>query len=505
MKNISRLITRLVISGWLLSAAPATAENLKSAVILDSYAYTPGELFELYRPYLGKPVIEETAVGIAAALRKKYSDDGLARPGYTIPDRGLQSGIVRIRVTEARISRVEFGGDAGPFAERLQRIFGGLESNESLRPDKVRQALKHARRLRGLDVNVRTVADKDDSGAFVMQVHSAYSRMAASVKLSNRGTREIGRNLAFATLAGNGLIGSDSTAGLFLASARHSRDYRNAGAFLNAPAGPNGTTLEFRASTASLQINSSGTLVGQSRDRYSFKITRPLHFDSLRDLSVWTGLDMDNLDVRQDGTVTREDRLRSIKSGVSTNWRGDSSVNLITFETELGINGLDSRLDDFNDPNDAREKNYAIATLHYVHLNELSDNWVLRWDGYGQHSPHVLPSIKRFKVGGNRIGRGFEAAAASGDRGAGNKLELQRRVDLGPSGFALKNLYTFYDLGSTWRNDSTGRESAASAGVGCTIRGDFLSAYLEIAKPLTHGDADGERGVGIFVEMSASF
>lgn len=507
MNLLSKNISQLVISGWLLlaAAAPVGAENLKSAVVLDSFAYTPSELFDLYRTFLGEPVGEKTATDIAVALRDKYAQDGFARPGFAILDRGTQSGIVRIRVTEASISRIEFDGDAGPYRETIERMFGHLPPGSLLRPAEFRKTLQRARRLRGLDVGIETVADPEASGAFLMQVQSAYKPVSGRINLSNRGTQEIGRKLASGILAANGLFGSDSTVGIFMASAQHSRDYLSGGAFLDAAAGPSGAAVQLRASSASLHIVSSGILVEQRRDRYSFKIAQPLTLGSGLELSVWTGLDMDNLNARQDGAVSQEDRLRSVNSGVSTNWRGASSINQFTLELELGINGLGSRVDDFNNPDDARENNFAIAELHYVHRRELGDKWTVRWDAYAQHSPHHLPSIKRFKVGGSRIGRGFEAAAASGDRGAGNKLELKRRIGWGSDFLSLADLYTFYDLGSAWRNDGSARESAASAGLGIAIRGSQFSSNIEVAKPLTHDDVDGNRDFGIFVEVAAAF
>jgi hemolysin activation/secretion protein len=116
-----------------------------------------------------------------------------------------------------------------------------------------------------------------------------------------------------------------------------------------------------------------------------------------------------------------------------------------------------------------------------------------------------LPSIKRFKVGGNRIGRGFEAAAASGDRGLGTKVELRRRLSDASGPLGSGAVYGYYDLGTAWKDDPGGRESAASGGIGFAMRGEQLSGYLEIAKPLTHVDADGTKDVGLFAELSFQF
>ncbi len=507
MKIFSPFLFRLVISGCLLgmTAASAFAEELKVAVILDSTAYAPDELYNVYRPYLGQPVSEETANQIAAALRDKYSADGFARPGYAILDSGIASGIVRIQMTEARISRVEFDGDAGPYSDTLQRMLGDLPSNESLRPSEVRETLQRVRRLRGLDLEIETVADAEENGAFVMQVVSEYDPFAGTARLSNRGTQEIGRKLFSGTIAANGLLGSDSTTSAYFATAQHSRNYFVGGAIVNAAIGSNGTTVQFGGSEAALEIDSSGVLLEQGRQRFMLKISHPLQLESGRDILVWTGLDVDNLELQQDDVASRDDRLRSVDSGMSLKWRGNSSANLAALELQLGVSAFGGEINDFNNPDDPRESNYAISTLHYVHLRELSDVWTVRFDSYLQHSPDILPSIKQFKVGGNRIGRGFEAAAVSGDRGVGNKLELKRRLKLGSPALKLADVYGFYDLGSAWRNDSSGRESAASAGIGFNIDGNWLVASLEVAKPLTHDDADGERGIGVFVEVSASF
>ena len=39
---------------------------------------------------------------------------------------------------------------------------------------------------------------------------------------------------------------------------------------------------------------------------------------------------------------------------------------------------------------------------------------------------YVLPDSERFKIGGDRLGRGFEVAEIAGDSGIGAKIELRR-------------------------------------------------------------------------------
>lgn len=497
-----------VISLFVLDSsvrAAFAAEILNTTVIRQSSVYSAPELFDVYKDSVGRPVTTKTAASIAERLRQKYQDDGYSRPGYRIVDDGLQSGIIRIDVVEASISAVQLHGNSGPYRERLETLFSGLPSDRSLRPVDIRELVQQARRLPGLDVNISTRPDEQGNGSFVLEVDSDYQAVGGSLTLTNRGTKQIGRNLAFARLISNGPFGSDSSAGLFAATAEDSSTYSSAGVFLKLALGSNGTSIFSQGSVASLQIESSGTVVDQDRKRLLVKLTQPLPDWSNRKLSLWGGLELDDLDVRYDGLAARDDRLRSIESGITLSWRQDKRQHLLSVEAEFGLRGLGASLHNRVSDDDARRADYAIARLHYVHLLELNATMSVRVDSYAQHSPHVLPSIKRFKVGGGRIGRGFDAAALNGDRGLGSKVELRRR--LASNVWMLQRIdgYTFYDIGAAWANDAVDRESAASTGLGLSVRGDNISGYLEIAKPLTHADADGLKEAGVFVELTGRF
>jgi len=117
----------------------------------------------------------------------------------------------------------------------------------------------------------------------------------------------------------------------------------------------------------------------------------------------------------------------------------------------------------------------------------------------------VLPDSERFKIGGDRLGRGFEVAEIAGDRGLGAKLELRRDLVSSESFLGRVSAYGFYDFGSAWKEDRRGRESAATAGTGLAIAGAALTGYLEVAAPLTGPDIEGQRNASIFAELSYRF
>lgn len=466
--------------------------------------YGPVQIFDAYKSYLGQPVTEQTAVHIAAGLQQKYESDGYTKPGYQVLDRGIESGVIRIQLVEAQFSRIELTGDAGPYRERLQALVGGLPTSTNIRPSDVRDIVKRAQRFPGLDIDVSTEADPSRDGAYVLRVGSSYKPYQSSVTLSNRGTEEIGRELLFARLAGNGLFGMNNSTGVFAATAQDSQQYNSFGAFISAPVGSEGASMQLQVSSTSVQIKVGGIPLEQGRRLALLTATRPLESSSQREWSISGALEVDDLDIRQDNSISREDRLRSLTAGVRTTRRQGSQVGQWEFDIEQGLNVFGSQLETYSDTDDQRREDFTILRLHYLKFIRMSESWSLRSDGYAQYSAHILPSIKQFKVGGNRIGRGFEAAAVSGDKGLGMKLELKRNVQ-SPNWLRMSGIYGFYDLGAAWKNISSGGESAASAGIGITMNGNLLAGYLEIAKPLTHADVDGNKDAELFFELSFRF
>ena len=501
----TRLFAIIVLACLTVTGPVLAAEKLGGAVIQNSSVYGPSELFDVYKPYLGKTVTEQTATAIAEALQQRYLDDGYSRPGYNVGDRGTMSGIVRIKLVEPNISRVAISGDTGPYRDKVETLVANLPSDRSLRPQEIRDAMRDVRRFPGLDVSVTAEPDGQDHGGFVLTFDSAYKPFEGSVKLSNRGTREIGRDILLAQVVANGLFSREIAAGLFVTSAKDSENYRGGGFFANVPMGAGGTVLQMQGALTALNYDVQDIHVRQNREKAAIQVTHPLLRQSMRDLSIWGGFKVEDLDVASDGTVNRQERLRSIEAGSTLTWRSEENQYLLSTEVEQGLNGFGSGIDIVNTPDDPRTAKFSIARLRYARLASLNDLWSWRLDAYAQTSPHVLPSIKRFKVGGGRIGRGFETAAVSGDRGVGGKTQLARRVWGDATWIERADLYGFYDLGSAWRNDVEGRESASSTGFGASLRDGRLSGYLEIAKPLTHADADGRKDAGIFAEVSFRF
>jgi hemolysin activation/secretion protein len=154
---------------------------------------------------------------------------------------------------------------------------------------------------------------------------------------------------------------------------------------------------------------------------------------------------------------------------------------------------------------DARRADFLLTQLSGTVYQRFAEHWSVRFDGFAQHSGYVLPDGERFKIGGDRLGRGFEVAEIAGDKGVGGKLELRRDLVSTQGLLGRLSAYGFYDFGAAWKQDQPGRESAATAGTGFALQGSSVTGYLEVAKPLTGADIEGKRRASVFAELSYRF
>lgn len=102
------------------------------------------------------------------------------------------------------------------------------------------------------------------------------------------------------------------------------------------------------------------------------------------------------------------------------------------------------------------------------------------------------------------MGRGFEVTEIAGDQGVGGKVELRYAL-AGASLLQKSSLYSFYDFGAAWKQDGGERESASTAGLGFALEYGPVSGFVEVAKPLTKPDIEGDRGAKVFAELHFKF
>jgi hemolysin activation/secretion protein len=327
--------------------------------------------------------------------------------------------------------------------------------------------------------------------------------------VTNRGTSEVGPHFVTGQVAANSLLGMNEKLGLLFATAIDVDEYHGGGLFADVPIGENGLRLFTMAfASTSNPTEADGDLNDEyTRERFTVRVTRPVFASSRVNVSLGGVLDLENLGIDRDGERLREDRLRSIELGGRVSWRGSEKTQyLATLDLRQGLDDLGAGLYAPDLTDDPRRKDFVVARLQLVRLTKLNDKWSVRADALAQHSAYILPYSERFKIGGERIGRGFEVTEVAGDQGAGAKLELRRELAPATKWFGKTSAYGFYDIGAVWTQDEPReRESVATAGFGLSMAGERLNGYLEIAQPLTHVDVEGSESATLFAEISLKY
>lgn len=97
------------------------------------------------------------------------------------------------------------------------------------------------------------------------------------------------------------------------------------------------------------------------------------------------------------------------------------------------------------------------------------------------------------------------AEQARRDEGISGKAEVRRELGFVPAALSKTSLYGFYDIAAVWKQDQSDRQSAARGGLGWAIEGARCGDFIELAKPLTHADAEGKRDSHAFAQVRVKF
>jgi hemolysin activation/secretion protein len=489
-------------------AAHLTTPKLTTVVISGSSVFEPPRLFAAYREQLGKPISAELARAVSASLSQLYAADGYVKPEIRLDDSLTGRGVLGVSVFEAQVTNVVFEGDAGRHQRDLERIASKLEGVKPLRSDEVPQALRNMRAIAGLSVSATTRRDAEVRNGFELVVRTDFSPVDGVVRMNNRGTDQVGPNFLLGQLFVNGPFGGQEKLGLIFAAASDPEEYLGGGLYYDTAlgaAGTRGNALLFRSHSAPNEAPLNFT-DEYARARATLKFSHPLRQDAARALTLTGGFEADDLTIERAGAIIREDRLRIVETGLRTNGRAAFAVtysgNLVVRKGLSDFGGGLQAADLLVDP---RRADFLVTQLQASASRRFRERWSLRLDAFAQHTGYVLPDSERFKIGGDRLGRGFEVAEIAGDRGVGGKLELRRDLAYTESLVGRVSAYGFYDIGAAWKQDRPGRDSAATAGSGIAISGASLTGYLEVAAPLTGPDIEGKRRASVFAELSYRF
>ena len=308
-----------------------TNQRLNATVIDGSSAYTPTQLFAAYRDHLGRPINTSNAQAIIAQIEALYLRDGYSRPEFRLDDDLAAAGILRIEVFEAQITRVDFSGDAGPYAARLEELASELSLRVPLRTADLQAALQAMRELPGLTVRAthaarrvapqllradggdRVQADRRDAPAF----ESRHARDRSDVRL------QPGRRRTACSAGASGSVCSPRPRPI-------RTSISGGGVFFDVPVTEAGTHL----TTTAFKTQSNPTEEPDRDDRYdrermSLRASGTLDSTSAAKLGWSAGFDWDDLDITRDDDAPAN-REAACRRGRRSHQRPDGDVRAST-------------------------------------------------------------------------------------------------------------------------------------------------------------------------------
>lgn len=488
------------------AAHAAQATMLSATYIRGATVYSPLQFLPTYQNSLGQPITQAGAESIISAIEAMYARDGYSRPEMQLDIAQLQYGILGIDIFETQITQVIVAGEPGPYRDRLTELASELRAQHPTRPQTIQDVLRRMRRLPGLLVEANFQRDTTARNAYVLKVDTEFDLIATKLRVTNRGTRDVGRNFLIGESVANGLWGRDLKVGLLFGLAQQTQEFRGAGIFMDTAwdsSDTRSTLLGFRSYSSPTEhpVNMD---VDYRHDRVTAGISHRWQSQGSWELTSAATVELDDMFIEFNGAEYQSDRLRIVDLGQTVSHSSNTAQYVAMFTVRQGVDGLGAGFHTIGSGG-SRPNDFNSLRLQFIRLARLGKLWLWRIDALGQYSKDVLADRERFKIGGDRLGRGFEVPAIAGDQGMGGKLELRRELPGLSSRVGELSVYSSYDIGMTRTNDQAINESAATAGLGMTLQGKRTSGYLELARPLTRADVDGRRTTTLFVDLSVNF
>jgi hemolysin activation/secretion protein len=391
------------------------------------------------------------------SLEEAYHAAGYGTVFVDIPEQHTDDGVVRLRVTEGRVARVNVSGaryySNGEIRSEVPALRTGevpnlpavqsqLSALNSRSPDRrVTPVLKAGATPGTLDVDLK-VEDK-------LPLHG-------SLELNNRYTADTSPLRLTAAVSYDNLFQKQHSASLIYQTAPENTDELVAivGSYsFRVPSWDDSllTLYAFDSNTdvatlGTLAVLGNGSVVGLRLARPA--IERGGMFHSFAFAVEYKDF-LENIRVSEDESLaTPIDYLNwtAMYSGLR---RGEGTTTAFNIGPALGIRGLSNESQEFAEKRYQGQANYLYLRGGLQHWQRLPHDLQLFVRLAAQASGEPLPSSEQFAIGGADSVRGYLEAAQLGDTGVSGGIELRSLWPAAQLGLAPESAYVFafFDAG----------------------------------------------------------
>lgn len=475
--------------------------------------YAQADIAPLYEEYAGKQVPLSVVFEIAGALQRRYREDGFLLARVVVPQQSVTDGIYKLQVVEGYIESVVVEGDAGAVMQRVEQYLQRVVGIRPIDSATLERYLLLANDLPGVSVAGLLQQGTDNVGSASLVVRAQRKSFDAVAWVNNRGSRFTGRSRAALAVAANSFLATGERTEILLSHTVTSQEQQYAQLRHQQSVGDDGLTWDIVASFG----NSEPGLTLEPLDaetRSSF-VGAGLRYPVVRSrkANLWLsgGFDVISSVVELVNTEQSDDDLRVLHADVSYDFADPlGGRSQLDFGIRQGLSAFGASRD--NDTTNSRpdgDSQFALVQAGASSYQRFFGDFGLALELTGQLAFNTLLADEEFRVGGERVGRGYDPSELAGEHGVGWSSELQFTRSSPLDWLDRYQLYGYYDFGVVWNDDggATARDSLASVGAGVrTQLFKNLSLELEVAQPLTRKvGTEGDESPRYFFQILASY
>ncbi len=437
-------------------------------------------------PFLGEQREVKDMEAARKALEKAYHDGGYLTVFVDLPEQEVTGGLVRLKVTEAKVERQRVSGakyfSLGRIKSQTSQLAEGnvpyfpelqkeLASVNRSADRKVTPALRAGRSPGTVEVDLKVQDRSPMHGRAELNdrysLNTSHSRLALDLRYNNLWQRQHGLNLSF-QVAPEETKDSQVFAGTYLVPL-------TSGNFLAAYMVHNESDV---AAIGAVNTIGQGDILGL---RYILPLRgRPGYFHNLT-----LGVDYKNFNQTVnllggggiDLPISYLPFTVAYDATLPAGSRGQTKFNL---SANFSVRGLGNDAKEFSDK--ASDPNWSNLKVEVKNSMKFADDWLFSTRLGGQLASRHLISNEQYAIGGVDSVRGYPESAALGDNGFSSSLELQM------PGWNGLHPYLFMDAATVRvREASAGtidRYDLLSTGAGVRISGwGGFSGALDWAYP----------------------
>jgi hemolysin activation/secretion protein len=420
------------------------------------------------------------------ALEKAYRDHGFSMVMVTLPEQELESGVVRLKVNENRLGKINIAGNRYFDQANIRRSLPALNQGETPNLHAVSRSLKLANENPAKKINLQLLNSDKENEIDANIAVTDETPWKIGISADNTGDKQTGTTRTGVLLQYVNVFDRDQLLTLQYITSPEKADHVSIyslgyrvplyslgssidlfGAYSNVDSGT------ISAASNNMSVSGKGTMLGI---RYNQNLTRIGNYEH----KLILGLDYRAYENTVDflGTPLGNDvtvhPLSLTYAGTLTMDRINAGFYLADLQNLPGSWGVKDTPADFEKARAGAPTNYTIfrygANLSYA----IGADWQARVLVNGQYTNDPLVPGEQYGIGGATTVRGFSERQFSNDQGYSGNVEIYT-PDLsrlfGVTAFQSR-LLVFYDRGYVSRKDPLPGDTVSTeiAGIGPGLR-----------------------------------